>query len=257
MKKILATFLAIAVIFTCLHSVFAQQSDDTIIDEEITTEFITDGGTAEEETTSPDNPEESEDNDEIVKMWICARIQGYVPTGHSWLYFENVSNQPVHIAAYELLPGEGVSVGSYCGFSNGFGVYYNIEAYKGNYDGICAKSTMLASQELETVNDKICNNNFWEFFFNCVFFATNVWNSVADTYSHYTFFPLLHMLDLVIWGAGNEGLEMERAEKDEIFRLREGDDGYYLEPCDALVIFQKLDPPEEETTLPEPTTETE
>ena len=244
MKKLIATFLILSLLFTCFHSVFAQQTDAPATSE---TEASTDISPTEivtEEDTSAEIPSQEDTDENILRMWICSRIQGYIPTGHSWLYFENISNEPVYIATYELLPGEGVSVGSCPNFAYGFGVYFNIECYKGNHNGICAKSTLLTAEELETVNGKICNNNFWEFFFNCVFFATNVWNSVADVYSHYTFFPLLSMLDIVIWGGDYEELEMQTATQDEIFRLRKGDEGFYLEQCDGIVLFQILDRPE-------------
>lgn len=245
MKKTIAMMLIVAFLFSFAFSGFAEDEQTEFITEPTTLsenvfEEVTEPP-AEEETVT-ENGDENPDGDiteeeKLVRMWICSSYLGYFPTGHSWLYFENLSTQSVFIGIYELLPGQGVSVGTFCNQLKGFGVYYNIETHKGTPFDVHTLSTDLTADELNTVSEAIYNHNYWGLVHNCLFFSTLVFNKVSETKAIYTFLPLLSMLDLRIKGGEAGTLEMMKTTKDEVFRLKKVDGEYTLICCNDYLLF--------------------
>ncbi len=120
----------------------------------------------------------------VVKMSLFSYTKNCFDTGHSWLYFENVSNQTVTVGVYQLAPGQAVSVGTFKNTrSDGAGVYYNVEAYcTANYgaNGRVSLTETLTASELAKVSGMINSNNNWTLVKNCAWFASKIWNEVSD-----------------------------------------------------------------------------
>lgn len=206
-------------------------TDSPTVDKNVTQDVTPPADTEESDETQEDSDTEIPVEQAVVRMSICSSFLGYFPTGHTWLYFENLTDEPVTVGIYELEPEKSVSVGTYCNQFQGFGIYYNIETYKGTPTDIHSMSTELTSEELLTVSEKIKKRNNWDLFLNCVFSATQIWNTVSETKAAYTFLPLLSMLDLRVKDGAINELVMDEATKEDIFKLRKRDGEYFLVSC--------------------------
>lgn len=131
--------------------------------------------------------------DYVARMWICHKTDANGTFDHMFLYFENLSDEALKVGRYELTEGETVSVGSF-GFSapNGFGLYYNTECTRGVFQsGLMAVSALLTKAQLDNVNKKIVNYNYWDPIFNCTHFAISAWNAGPGGYISLCLFPSL------------------------------------------------------------------
>ena len=132
----------------------------------------------ENEATAVNNSDYKSDT--VALLYLCSNWTGFPSLGHIWIYIENVSNKAMKVGVYDLPAGEGVSVGTFgLTRSDGFGVYYNIEAYTGNLFGMGESMylmTELNQKEFDNVSNKIATSNFWDpAIFNCAFFAITTW----------------------------------------------------------------------------------
>ncbi len=104
--------------------------------------------------------------------------------GHSFLMFENYSDESYMVGHYSLDPGETVTVGTWGNLPDGKGVYYNLEAYcvntYGYWSGRVSLKMDYTESELDTFTSYINANNTWTYRKNCSFFAERIWNSVAS-----------------------------------------------------------------------------
>ena len=83
----------------------------------------------EEEPTEPEVSKPLQDNDVVANLYVFydkSDIHGF---GHTWIYVENLTNQELKVGIYPLPAYEGVSVGTLPEY-DGWGLYYNIEAYQ-------------------------------------------------------------------------------------------------------------------------------
>lgn len=126
-------------------------------------------------------------NDIVGTISICTRMSGFPSMGHTWVYIENTSNHSYQLGLYELPPKQGVSLGTFCFTrSDGFGLYYNIEAHCGNKYGLsstayCTRN--ITASDVTKISNKLMQSNFWDpLVFNCVGFAASIWNmATGDT----------------------------------------------------------------------------
>ena len=223
MRKIIAIILTVITLLTVvcpsacavdLNAVFAEANG-----------YETDA----EEPGQPEVPETPEEPDEpqgeqyVAKMYICVRL---VVTGHAWIYIENLTDDTLRIGCYDCPKDEGVSLATY-GFQrlDGFGTYYNVEAYMGHKKSLKrtkSNSMMLTQEQLDKVNEKILKSNEWSPFTNCCFFACKVWNCVAkeeDRRVAYGLFPFVTAIS--ISSNGNEGVpDMYVPEREQVFRQK-------------------------------------
>lgn len=124
-----------------------------------------------------------------------------------------------------MQPNEGVSVGLLSlSRADGWGIYYNVEAYCCNNisaEGCTWLTEELNSTELESVSTQIGSyTNYWDPFFNCVFFAFKIWNTVSDKKLIPLVFPILGTAQMRIKGAESGNVEMFCPSADNVFRQR-------------------------------------
>lgn len=104
---------------------------------------------------------------------------GLMYLGHSFLSFENVSDEPVTVGALELQPGETCSLGSWS-MNMHFGIWYNIESnYIHNaemYDGRVSLSKSITAEGLAAANEIIADNDDWSLWRNCAYLAVDIFN---------------------------------------------------------------------------------
>lgn len=141
----------------------------------------------------------------VVNMSLFSYLAHPIDSGHAWLCFENLGDEAIMVGAYELAPGESVSVGSFkYSRADGGGVYYNIECYcveKYGANNRISFTEGLTAAEMEHVTSVINRSNYFTILTNCSFFAAKVWNSGSDRFVLPFFLPVVSYLTLLIGGA--------------------------------------------------------
>ncbi len=173
----------------------------------------------------PEENEKSGDGTRIVaNLSVVTRVKGF---GHAWVYVENLTDEPLQVGHYMLPPNEGVSVGLFsftC--DDGIGIYYNVESYCCNVhggDGLVSITTDLDEGEMEKFSDKLRDYpNHWDPFFNCMYFAFSMWNSVSSRKVIPLVIPAFGQLQLRILGGKSDNLDMYCPRPEQVLRLKGG-----------------------------------
>ncbi len=254
LKRFVSLILSVIMIFSIVPTAFAAESfDRDMIPYE---ELIREGYDKEEidkvadimenyaKNNSDDSNETSEKNTEIVAtLSVVTRVKG---TGHAWIYVENLTDEELQVGHYMLPVGEGVSVGLFsftC--DDGIGIYYNVESYCCNVhggDGLVSLTTELNENEMNTLNEELLDYpNRWGVFFNCMYFAFSMWNSVSDQKLVALVLPILGQLQLRIHGGKRNNLDMFCPRADQVLRLiGEKGDEQTLVPVSSGSIDQQI-----------------
>lgn len=210
-KKIISILIAIVTVFTASQAAFAT--------------------------------EEAEPADETVaRIWVCSNMSIPLVLGHTYVYVENLSDAPIRVGAYEVPVGESVSVGCFA-FSayDGWGIYYNLEAYRENKKGkegkIWSKSDTLTAEELEKMNSYLINYlNHWDPIFNCSFFSYSVWNAATGDFLIPFPLPIVAHLMLMLTGGEKGVLDMKYPEATQVYRQKGTGSSARLEPVNDLTL---------------------
>lgn len=201
--------------------------------EEETTEDTTQGNEGDE----PDDGEDESPDKIVARASLFAAMYFFPVSGHTWIYVENLSDEPITVGLYEVPVGQGVSVGTFS-FSvrDGWGIYYNLEAFRENRNENienCRSITRdMTKSDLEKLSKSIRNYpNMWDIFiFNCTFFAFSIWNSNSNNFFIPMILPALAMLEVLIVGAKKGVTPMYYPTPDQVFKQRGTGDSAYLEP---------------------------
>lgn len=254
-KKILSLILAAVICFTSVPFAFATDADiiieettqqeETITPEDeiaqpeesspVPDEDITESDTEvtvpDEEPTEPDGtdepdikPEESkplQDKDIVATLYVFYDKSDIHGMGHTWIYVENLTDQELMVGVYPLSPNEGVSVGTLPEY-DGWGVYYNIEAYQQGIYGMEGQLSMkeeITLKELRRVSNFIVSYlNFWDpVFFNCMLFAFLAWDMGSFKILIPLIFPIIGKIQMMIYPHETETL-MKPVTKDKVYR---------------------------------------
>lgn len=170
-----------------------------------------------------------------VSYFCCVKAPG-----HCWIYVENLSDKAMKIGAYQLQPGEGVSIGTFGTTRyDGYGIYYNIESYCQTKYGMNNYRTLteeLTQSEFDTLHNGIKNyNNSWNIFKNCVAFATRMWNLVSDKKLSNLLFPAFSSLQMSFKrGCQTNNPVQCPVDADKVYRQKgNGDSAYLVNVSDA------------------------
>lgn len=168
----------------------------------------------------------------VARIYVITYLEGTSWTDHAWVYFENLSNQKLKVGLYTLPPGEGVSVGCYAASrADGYGIYYNVESYcadKFGQSGWLSISKEITKSQLQKATDKILNiRNGWDFIFNCMYFAFQVWNAATGDKLVSLIFPVIGQMQLKSRGA-TKGPKMFVPQKTRVYRQKGRGDSAYL-----------------------------
>ena len=174
--------------------------------------------------------------DEVVAtISLCSCVYVWPISGHTWIYVHNNSDEPIQVGYYEVPAGEGVSIGAFS-FSviDGWGIYYNIEAYKENTKGrmnrVRSVSEDMTASDLETLNRSLKTYpNYWGIVGNCATFAFSMWNSVTGDAYFSLLIPAISDFMIMLGGGKRGALEMYCPSRDRVFRQRGWGDNGYLE----------------------------
>ncbi len=243
-KKILSLILIAVMMLTSVPFVFATDADtntDETINQETTlpkdenllpnegetvpdTDVEPDTETTPDTEPVPDKPEESkplQDNDIVANLYVFYDKSDIHGVGHTWIYVENLTDQELKVGIYTLPANEGVSVGTLPEY-DGWGVYYNIEAYQQTIYGMEDQLSMkeeITLKELRRVSNFIVSYpNFWDpVFFNCMLFAFLAWDMGSFKILLPLIFPIIGKLQMLIYPHETEVL-MKPVTKDKVYR---------------------------------------
>lgn len=223
MKRIISVLVAMIMILSVPSVAFA-------------TEDVEQTTVASEETveSTETNDEPSTDDGVVATLSICSAIYVWPVSGHTWIYVHNNSDKPITVGHYEVPVGEGVSVGVFSfSVNDGWGIYYNIEAYKENtknrMDKVWSKSEELDAHELETLNKRLLSYpNYWGFGGNCATFAFSMWNSVTHDGYFSLLIPAITQFMLMVSGGQKGVLEMYCPPREHVYRLKGSGENAYL-----------------------------
>ncbi len=177
------------------------------------------------------------DNEIVATFSLMSCMYFYPVSGHTWLYVENISDEPIQVGLYTVPVGEGVSVGCFAFTSrDGWGIYYNLEAYReymnDNYDDHWSITKTLTRKELEKVSDDIANYlNYWGFYFNCAYFSFSIWNANSNDFLIPLVIPAISQLEVIANGGQKGVLKMYAPRRDQVFRQKGSRDNAYLIPA--------------------------
>ena len=174
-------------------------------------------------------------NDKIVANYYIYVMETDIhPVGHMWVYLENLTNKPMQVGYYTVPPHKGVSIGIFAR-KDGFGIYYNVEAYTktvyGMENQICLKD-QLTAEKVKDVSDALINfPNHWDPIFNCMYFAFRIWNAGCSREKKliHLVWPPLGTLQIKMKGY-QRGVEMQSITMDKAFRQVGSGSSGYLKP---------------------------
>lgn len=203
-KKILSLILAIMMCFSMASMAFAAQ-------------------------TTQSNSEKI-----VANYYIFVMETDIHPIGHMWVYLENLTNKPMQVGLYTVPPHKAVSVGVFAR-KDGFGVYYNVEAYTQTVYGmegqICLKD-QLTAEKVKDVSDALIDfPNHWDPIFNCMYFAFRIWNAGCSREKKliHLIWPPLGTMQIKM-KSYQRGVLMQPVTIDKAFRQVGSGSSAYLKP---------------------------
>lgn len=213
-KRFISIFMALVILAIPCVSAFAQTEEP--VTEEVVTEEVSNGDEA------------------VATISLCTAIYVWPISGHTWIYVHNNSDEPIQVGHYEVLPDEGVSVGVFSfSVNDGWGLYYNIEAYKENtknrMDKVWSISEDIDADQVAELSEKLINYpNYWGFGGNCATFAFSIWNSVTGDAYFSLLIPAITQLMIMIGGGKRGVLEMYCPPRDHVYRQKGWGENAYL-----------------------------
>lgn len=192
-----------------------------------------------------ENQEEQQTQEKAVaRLSVCSCIYFFPIAGHEWIYVENLTDETLTVGLYEVPAGEGVSIGSFSfSVSDGWGLYYNVEAFRENRDDnldSCWSITeeITAAQAEKLTEELIGYSNAWSFYYNCMFFAFSIWNSVTGDLLIPLIIPALGQAQVMLHGGKKGKLTMYEPSSDRVYRQKGVGQNAYLVPVSEATIKQ-------------------
>ena len=193
-KRLIALLLAVIMIAAIPFTAFAAKDAK----EETT-------AAAEEETTAA--PAEPKENlrDTVAKMWVFVTFANpKVP--HCWIYIKNLTDKPLKVCDDYYIKAHGdFSMGAFKERgTDGAGIYFNLERHwikPETYGRAYCMATNVSRKEMNKLPDALKRHNYWNWGFNCCWFATCIWNLASPRKLAYLFSPYIMVGQMLIWGA--------------------------------------------------------
>ena len=198
-----------------------EPEEEPIVPDEETAEPDEDITIPEVEPLPPQESKPLQDNDIVADLYVFYDKSDIHGMGHTWIYVENLTDQELRVGVYTLPANEGVSVGTLPEY-DGWGLYYNIEAYQQTIYGMEGQISVkeeITLKELRRVSDFIVSYiNFWDpVFFNCMLFAFLAWDMGSLKILIPIFFPIIGKAQMMIYPYETEVL-MKPVTKDKVYR---------------------------------------
>lgn len=222
-RRLLAFLLAAVMLFTVVPTAFATEElpggDESLSDE----------------ITVPEDTEQDDNDGVIATLTLASQVYVWPVSGHTWLYVENLSDEPIQVGLYTVPVGEGVSMGTFS-FSvfDGWGIYYNLESYRTNRDEDfydCTRvTTELDAAGLERLNNALFSYpNMWGLYMNCMGFAFTVWNAVTGDFFVPLILPPFALFQVMAHSGSTKGLKMCDVPSEKVYKQKGSGESAYLE----------------------------
>lgn len=192
-KRLLSLLLVLTLVLSVPYCVFAAEAQG-----DVDSPFLFDEGEEEGE-------EEEADEDVVAKMYLL--ISNANPKEpHVWIYIENISDSKLMLGDdYTIGVGSSVSMGAWkARGTDESGIYFNLERYwvkDATYDRTYYMVTDVTATELKAVGSALAAHDYWNWVFNCGWFATSMWNLCSPKKVYYLFVPHLIRVEMILFGA--------------------------------------------------------
>ena len=101
--------------------------------------------------------------------------------GHSWFVIENYKSTSLRIGHCNIGGKRKMTIGTWGNIKQHKGIWYNMEAFINDFPEHVSAGKELTQSDVDKLNTAINSLDKWTIYFNCAFFTTKVWNSVAKT----------------------------------------------------------------------------
>lgn len=135
---------------------------------------------------------------------------------HFWVYIVNNTDETLMVGPYAIEPHGSVSIGSWDDRGMGKGIHFNLERYwvkEETYGRAFSISTSVTRGELERVGKKFKYHNYWNWGFNCVWFATSMWNTCTVKFVPFLFSPRFSLAFMFLYGAKRPDYTIQKLNK--------------------------------------------
>ncbi|MBQ6267324.1 MAG: hypothetical protein IJK64_06085 [Clostridia bacterium] len=182
------------------------------------------------------NSEGQSSLENVATMYLCVS-NGNPRMPHMWIYILNTSDTPLDVAGYRIKPGSALSMGCFTDRGSGEGIHFNLERYwvkDATYDRTFCMSTQVSRGELDSVVSLLKRHNYWNYMFNCAWFAVSVWNTCSPRKMIYLFAPQIERVIMLVLGARRPTIKFQKL-YDESLVLKYSRDG--LTPVNHRVVL--------------------
>lgn len=123
---------------------------------------------------------------------------------HLWIYIENNTDKSLQMGPYTIEPYGAVSMGAWKDRGDGAGIYINLERYwvkEATYGRAFYIKSRISQAALNRVGKSFERHNYWNWGFNCVWFALGVWNIATFKFIPFLFSPRIALGFMFLYGA--------------------------------------------------------
>ena len=163
----------------------------------------------------------------VAKMWVFVTFANpKVP--HCWIYIKNLTDKSLRVCDnYYIKPYGDFSMGAFkARGTDGPGIYFNLERHwikPETYGRAYCMSTNVSRREMGKISDALKRHNYWNWGFNCCWFATSIWNICSPRKLLYLFSPYIMVGQMLIWGAKRPDFKIPKlADASQCYKYENG-----------------------------------
>ena len=163
----------------------------------------------------------------VAKMWVFVTFANpKVP--HCWIYIKNLTDKSLRVCDnYYIKPYGDFSMGAFkARGTDGPGIYFNLERHwikPETYGRAYCMSTNVSASEMQSVASAIKRHDYWNWGFNCCWFATSIWNICSPRKLLYLFSPYIMVGQMLIWGAKRPDFKIPKlADASQCYKYENG-----------------------------------
>lgn len=155
-------------------------------------------------TTDAKTEEESDlgANDVATLYLVFTSANPKIP--HLWIYIENETSETLQLGPYKIEGHGAVSLGAWKDRGNGAGIHINLERYwvkSETYGRAYYIKTGVTKNELKRMGNALDRHNYWNWTFNCAYFAVSMWNIASVKFIPFLISPRLELVVMLLYGA--------------------------------------------------------
>ncbi len=163
----------------------------------------------------------------VAKMWVFVTFANpKVP--HCWIYIVNLTDKPLKVCDnYSIKPHGDFSMGAFkARGTDGPGIYFNLERHwikPETYGRAYCMSTNVSASEMQSVANAIKRHDYWNWGFNCCWFATSIWNICSPRKLLYLFSPYIMVGQMLVYGAKRPDFKIPKmADASQCYKYEDG-----------------------------------